>query len=382
MSRIAGSIAGAIEHPAALGSFTSWVRLVARSGGVDAAFWPRVAAVGISTLVTSPLRVFERVRYGHQVQRMELQPPLFIIGHWRTGTTHLHNLLCQDPQFGYLSTFQAMAPGFCLVGERWIQPWLARKLARSHPTREIDSMPLLLDGPQEEAFALANLTPCASLHVYALPRRAREIFAKYALLVGLSPREQDEWTRAYLTVLRKAALRCQGKQLVLKDPANTGRLRFLLSLFPAAKFVHIYRNPYRVFPSTLGVFRIVLRRTQLQHIEENEVEALVLEFYEQLMKKFLAERDAVPRGQLVEVRYEDLDADPLGVLRRVYEELALGDFEAVRPRFEKYLVSVRGFRKNTHRLDPAGIEKVNARWGFALDEWDYLRLEPATASAA
>lgn len=372
----------AFEHPVAMGSFRSWLRLASRSGGVDREFLPRLLAVAATTLLTSPLRLYETVRYGRLVRRTAIHPsPVFILGHWRTGTTHLHNLLCEDRQFGYLSTFQAMTPGFCLMGERRLKPLLARAAERDGRTREIDNIPLRLDAPQEESFAIANMTPFASLHVWALPRRAREIFARYVLFEGLPAAERAEWTAAYLTLLRKATLRSGGRRLVLKDPASTGRIPALLELFPEARFVHICRDPYRVFASTLKVYKIVLARTQLQAVSEPEIEELVLRFYEQLMRKYLAEKALIPPGRLVEVRYEELEAAPFDELRRVYDGLGLPGFAAAEPALRAYLESVHGFEKNRYRVDDAVIEKVNRRWQFALDAWKYPRLETASAVA-
>lgn len=370
----------AFEHPVALGSLRSWLRVLAASGGVDRPYVPRAAAVALTTLLTSPLRLYETLRYGRAVERTHIHPsPVFILGHWRTGTTHLHNMLCHDPQFGYISTFQALAPGFCLMGEKVIKPLLAWKTARDHPTREIDNMPLSLDGPQEEAFALANMTPCASLHLYSLPRRAEEIFDKYALLENLSPEELAEWKQAYLTLLRKATLRSGGKRLVLKDPANSGRLSTILELFPDARFIHICRDPYRILPSMVGVYRVVLPRSQLQRITLEEVEGLVLRFYAKLMRKYLRDRSLIAPGNLVEVRFEDLEQRPLEELSRVYDTLGLPGFAAAEPRVRAYLDSMRGFRKNPYRVDDDVIRKVNRHWGFALEAWGYRRLEPGSS---
>ena len=125
-----------VEHPLALGSFRVWIALLVRSGGIDREYVWRVLFVTLSTLLTSPLRVWERARYARAVRRTRIHPaPIFIVGHWRSGTTYLHNLLCQDQNFGFLTTFQAMAPGFCLTGDGMIKRLLARATAARHPTR-------------------------------------------------------------------------------------------------------------------------------------------------------------------------------------------------------------------------------------------------------
>jgi hypothetical protein len=344
---------------------------------VDREFLPRCLFVCASTVATSPLRLGERLRHGRAVRRTAIHPsPIFIVGHWRSGTTFLHHLLCRDRQFGYLTTFQAMAPGFFLIGGGRIKRFLERETRKRYPTRLIDNVPLLFDAPEEDEFALANMSPCSFLHGFSFPRRARYFFARYVLFEGTLQGELERWAATYRELLRKATFASGGKRLVLKNCANTGRIRVLLRLFPEAKFIHIYRNPYRVFLSTLHLHRTVLPRSQLQRIGPEEIGENVLWFYERLMKRYLDDRRLIPAGSLVEVRFEDLERAPLDELRRIYGELGLPGFAAAEPALRAYLRSVSGYRKNTYRLDPAAIEAVNRRWGFALDRWGYERLDP------
>jgi len=225
------------EHPLSLGSFLSWVRLVLTSEGVAREYVPRLLFVALTTFLTSPLRVYEHARYGGAVRRTAVHPsPVFVVGHWRTGTTHLHNLICRDENFGYVTTFQAMAPGFCLVGDGKIKKFLSGKAAKDHPTREIDNIPLSFDAPQEEDFAIANMSPYSFLHLYTFPRRAPYFFERYALFRDLPEKVRAEWTGIFMNIFQKATLRAGGKRLVLKNPAHCGRIRTLLELFPHARF--------------------------------------------------------------------------------------------------------------------------------------------------
>ncbi len=47
----------------------------------------------------------------------ETDPPIFIIGHWRSGTTLLHEILMLDDRFCCPSTYQCFAPGHFLLTE-------------------------------------------------------------------------------------------------------------------------------------------------------------------------------------------------------------------------------------------------------------------------
>ncbi len=364
------------EHPVALGSFRSWMRLLRSSEGIDRAYVPRVVFVSLTTLLTSPLRLWERVRYGRRIRGASIHPsPIFIIGHWRSGTTHLHNLMCQDENLGYLSTFQAMAPGFCLIGETAIKQFLAKKAKSRYPTRLIDNIPLAFDAPQEDEFALANLLPYSFIHAFSFPQQAQVFFERCVLFDGLSEATRSQWIDTYLTVLRKVSMRSGGKRLVVKNCAHTARIKTLLDLFPNAKFIHIHRNPYHVFLSTLYMHRTVLLRSQLQEIEPDQVEAHVLRFYDQLMRRFLADRSLIPAGNLVEIRFEDLEVSPLAQLRQVYDGLGLPGFAAAEPGFRSYIDSIADYKKNTYEMDGNVIEKVNQHWQFAFDQWGYDRLE-------
>ena len=371
-------LAAMVEHPVAMGSFRHWLRLLWSHKGMDARFLPRILFVTLTTLLTSPLRVYERMRFGRAVRRIQIQhEPVFIVGHWRTGTTYLHLLLCQDPQFGFVTTFQTLAPGFCLVGQGIIKRFVAYWLEKGHPTRLVDDVPLRFDAPQEEEFALTNVTPYSFLHVFSFPRQAADLFARTTLFEGLSPDALTEWSACYLEILRKATLHANGKRLMLKNCADAGRIRVLLELFPDAKFIHLYRNPYDLFLSTRRLWEVVLWRSQLQEIDAAEVDRLILQFYPQLMQQYLADRELVPAGNLVEVCFEEFEADPMAETRRIYETLDLPGFVEAEPEFHAYLASVADYKKNDYDLTTDVIDQDNRHWSFAFDTWGYQRLDPA-----
>ncbi|MFC2094811.1 sulfotransferase [Candidatus Bipolaricaulota bacterium] len=354
------------------------MRLLCGRQGIERAYIPRLLFVSLTTLLTSPLRLWEWIRYGRAIKKTAIHPsPIFIIGHWRSGTTHLHNLMCRDKNLGYLSTFQAMAPGFCIVGDKRIKRALAAMARRRYPTRLIDNIPLTFDAPQEDEFALATLSPYSFVHAFTFPKEAASFFAHYVVFEGISAAVRATWIRTYLAILRKATFQSGGRRLVSKNCGHSARIRTLLKLFPDAKFIFIHRNPYEVFLSTVHMHKTVIPRSQLQDADPDQIEARVLQFYQQLMQRYLADRSLIPEGNLVEIGYDDLEASPVDQVRHVYEALDLPGFEAAEPEFRLYIESVSDYKKNAYEMTDDIVATVNAHWQVAFDAWGYEQLEAA-----
>lgn len=369
------------QQPLALGSLRNWLKLLWTSGGVDRVFLRRALFVSAVSSLTVPLRVWQRFRYPDPSENGSLDAaPIFVLGHWRSGTTLLHQLLCKDPGLGYVSTFQSIAPEWFLVAGGMMRRWVARRVP---PFRAMDNVPLSLDDPQEEEFAVAEMSPFSFYHQWSFPRNARQYFEKYVLFDNVSESVVAAWKKTYLSILHKAAWRSGRNRLVLKNPVNMARIRVLLDLFPDARFIHIYRNPYTVFLSTRHFFHSLLATTQLQKTGREEIEANVLWFYEQMMRRFLAERDLIAPENLVEVRFERFEVDPLGELRGAYARLGLPGFAAAEDAFREHLASLDGYRRNRYELDGDAIRSVEKHWGFALERWGYgLPAEDSSLSIA
>jgi hypothetical protein len=108
---------------------------------------------------------------------------------------------------------------------------------------------------------------------------------------------------------------------------------------------------------------------------------MILTVYEAMMRRFFQERSLIPQGHLVEVRFEDLERDPLGELARIYDRLALPGFDAAEPAFRDYVRSQQNYRKNRLNLSPEDRARVEQRWAFAFAELGYPTLDDPGADA-
>jgi hypothetical protein len=360
----------------AIAQFTPFpvLRRLIRRHGVDERYRRRARRRLITSAIAEPLRWWERLRYGRQLRGTAIHPePVFLLGYGRSGTTHLHNLLWKDPQFGVVSNYQASLQPIALTGRGWMERYLAGRIPTRRP---MDNVAITLDGPQEEEIALLNSTEHSPLHFMSFPRALPGIYDPYVCELGRDHEKLEGFRRAYMDVLRKATLLSAGKRLVLKTPTNTARIPFLLETFPNAKLVHIVRNPYLVFQSMRNMYRKILPGEALQEFDWNDIDAWMAQAYVSVMGRYLDDRKQVPKGQLFEVRFEELDERPLEVLPQLYEALGLGGFERALPEFERYLGQLGTFEKNRFEFPTDVVEAVHQHWGFALDAFGYPRIQP------
>lgn len=358
------------KQPLAGSSLTNWIRLLWENHfAIDLKYLPRALYVIFIIIITIPFRIFEKIRFDKIVNKTTVKDPIFIIGHWRSGTTYLHNIMSKDKNLAHVSTFQTMAPGIFLGWKNLFEPIVEKSLPE---TRPMDNVKMAPEFPYEEEYAIANLSPYSFHHGWYFPKNMACYYKKFVLFDNVSEEVIGEWKKTYLYFLKKVTLQ-SGKRLLLKGLVNTARVKLLLEIFPNAKFIHIYRNPYEVYFSTMKLYKNILPIFAFHDISEKEIEKNVLDFYEKMYQKFFDEKDLIPDGNLVEIRYEDFIQDPLEELKRIYSELDIPSFEKSKEDFKKYIASQSEYEKSKYKLDDETREKIYSKWKFTIDKWEYGR---------
>jgi len=331
----------------------------------------RLVGTAIQT-VRFPFSTMEGVRHNGAIRRHELShPPIFLIGHWRSGTTHLHNLMSHDPQFGYLK-FSETAMPLDMIGPIL---WSARRVInRSLPkTRGFDEVKLALDEPQEEEMALGNLQEIGYYSIYHFPPHMARHRDRSLFFEDVSEEELDRFKRNYEFLVRKVAYVKKGQRLLFKNPPSTTRMEMILEMFPDAKFIHIVRNPWPVFSSTCAKFPRLYNAFAWQSFADVDIPGFVLETYEKVMRRYLSDRNrlGLSPGQLAETSYEKITSDPLGEIGRLYDQLGIGGKKGGLREIGDYVSSLREYSRNVHRIAPEHARAIRDRWGFAFKEWGY-----------
>ncbi len=345
----------------------NWRALRCLEPTIERKFWKRWAAVSICSLLNSGLGLLESLVARRRIDRARLpQPPVFILGHWRSGTTLLHELLAGDEQFTAPNLYQCSFPSHFLLTERWLAPLTARWQPRMRP---MDAMRNGWDAPAEEELALL-LTLRSPYLVSAFPDAPDRVQPLESLTKGLSAAELDDWKRCYRRFLQKLTLK-SARRLVLKSPANTSRVPLLLELFPDAQFIHIVRNPYDVFSSTMHLHRVLSRGNSFTSQPPADLEERVLTGYLAMYQSYHLYRVKIPAGRRYELRFEDLERDPVGELERLYAHFDWPGRDQIAERLAPLLQQHRSFEKNRFNLTDDQRRRVAERWEPAFLRYGY-----------
>jgi len=351
----------------------SFLKIAYNNGGINARGSLKIPGWLLKTILFEPLRWIELATYNKKINQFTItKAPVFILGFYRSGTSYLHEFFTQDDRFGYHSNFQMMFPEIMLSSEKWMAPvfdTIFRLFKLEDPVHRI---PLSLRFPGEEDGAMTtSLSPRGAVWGYFFPNKMIDYFNKYVLFENIPASEIEAWKQEYVFLLKKISLANHNKQLVLKSPPNTARIKLLLSLFPNAKFVFIHRNPYEVYASNKRFWKVTHKIYALGGTKSVDINSIILDTYAQTMNRYLMEKYLVPQDQLLELAYEDFIKRPVTCMKAAYETLQIDDFSYCENKMTTFAALQKEFKPIDHKLPPDELTMVSKKLEPLIRHWNY-----------
>ena len=279
---------------------SAWRSLLSENGwDVALTRWPLAVSVSAATVANSVLASLQSLLFRRRIDAVQLaDDPIFIVGHWRSGTTLLHELLAMDPRHAYPDTYACLAPSHFLISRHLVTWWLQFLMPTRRP---MDNVRVGWKQPQEDEWALCLLGLPSPYRTVAFPRRLPQC-PEYLTLRELTETARQNWDNTFLRFLKCVAWGQKPGRLVLKSPTHTARVAQLRKLFPNARFVHVVRDPLTVFPSTLRLWTRLATDHGLQLPDQQELESYVLDSFVEMYEAFDAQRGEIPPNRLCDVR--------------------------------------------------------------------------------
>ncbi|MFR9649654.1 MAG: sulfotransferase [Rikenellaceae bacterium] len=352
-----------------VGASWSTFNKVAKGQVVDKEYRTKFHLTRALCWLLSATHPIERAIYRKRVEPKESTcDPLFVLGHWRSGTTFVHNLLSCDKRFGYTTTYQTVFPNAMLFGQSLFKGTMQKVMPDKRP---VDGLELRPDLPQEEEFALSAMMPYSYYNFWMFPQSMMEYADKYLLMNNLTTEQREQFDENFKKLVKLSLHNTGGERYLSKNPPHTGRVKELLEIFPNAKFIYLMRNPYTVFESTRSFFTGTIKPLQFQKISDEQLTENFVDIYARLYDKYQSDKELIPEGNLIEMKFEDFEVDPVAQMKRIYDTLSLEGFEEALPAIKEYVGEKRSHKKNKYKYAPETVEIVEKRWGKALSDWGY-----------
>ena len=341
--------------------FVRFIRIIFKYGGISARGFAHLLPWLVKLILFEPLRWVEHLVSANRIARTPIDhPPVFILGHYRSGTTFLQRIFSRDTRFGTMNTFDDAFPDIMLLFEKPLKPLLQWISDRLHAQNLFHRIPFSWSHPGEEDLSLvALLSPQAASWGFLFPKKFISIFDSLFFLKN--EKMIRVWKKEYQYLLQKLTLKHNGKTLLLKSPPNTARVRELLELFPGARFIYLHRDPAEVFISTQRLWRVVQRAHVLGSTSGVNTEECVYYTMALFQRNWDTDKKELPVNRYIEVDYHQLINHPADIMQQIYTHLELPDFAATEKAIQTFLAGQKKYKTIDHVLSEDQRKEIQHR---------------------
>ena len=195
-------------------------------------------------------------------------------------------------------------------------------------------------------------------------------FDEFLDMEGCKPDDLDRWRRDMKRFVQSLTLQKQGKRLIMKSPPHTGRIAELAKLFPGASSSTSCAIPYDIFPSTRRLWVSLDWAQGFQHPHYKNLDEYVFHAFERMYRGFHKQCGAIPANQLCQLKYEDLERDPMASSANL-RAARIGRFRNGSSQIEAIVGGQKDYKKNQHELEPELRSEIRRRWSDYFERYGY-----------
>jgi len=336
------------------------LKIVIKNGGISFNYSLRLLTHILRSVIFEPFRLIELIIFNNKINNHEItQDPIFIIGHWRSGTSHLQKLLRQDKNNTSIGIFSSIFSSSFILTSTIIKPLVQKVCDVLEVEYSIQRTPLDLDYPGELDTGLCFLP---NEHSYTWGHMFPAHFKKYMddCVFNDDSILMSKWLDDYDYLIKKVSYYSKGKRVIVKSPGDTGRIKYLQQRYPRARFVYIHREPLEVYHSNVFLWTKLRDQFCLQSLTDEQIHKNIVQTYPKLINRYIEQREQIKKGFLVEITFKQLIEEPLKTIEKTYSTLDLGVIPVEELKIE--------INKNTYEtneyITPQNLEsELKSTWG-------------------
>ena len=344
-------------------SLINYIKVIL-SNNVSSKYYLHVFLTFLVVLLISPFQLIDKIIFFFKRNNQKNSDPIFIVGHWRSGTTLLHNLLSLNKNIGFINTYNS------LFINNIYTSFLFKTLMKITMPKErpSDKIKLDVDLPQEDEFAVSNYVNISHYNFFFFPNDYKKFYSES---IRFDNNKSSMWLNAYCKLLKRVNLYTNKSKIIVKNPSNTARIKYLLKKYPNAKFIHIYRNPVYVYLSTFKFFSELFPSVNLQNIDDKLLHELIIYNYREMYKDYYEQKKLIPKENLIEIRFEDFKKDSLSYLNKIHKKFDLELSEDLLSEYKRYLNSQKSHIMNTYKIKKSILNEIKKEYSNSFIKMKY-----------
>jgi len=265
--------------------------------------------------------------------RQQVERPVFIVGHARSGTTLAHRLLSADGDtFSYFLYWEMFFPSLLqkkiiralgYLDEKWLGRIANKRLVawddkKYGKYRHMHDMSLWNSEEDQFVMRAAFVTQQWSLDIPMMD--VIDIFHVDEMV----PKKRRRWLHHYRECVKRQLLLNGGNKIHLsKNPVMSGWVETLIETFPDARIVVMMRDPAQCIPSVLKLVEISWKGKGWRRADyARSLQILTDISFESFLHpaEVLAHHAATPQ---VVVDYRELTTEPHATVQKIYRALGM-----------------------------------------------------------
>jgi hypothetical protein len=237
--------------------------------------------------------------------------------------------------------------------------------------RPMDNVEINFNEPQEDEFPIFRMTGLSPLEDLFFPKNENYFLSNKNDFLPKTPQELSTWIEALKFYYKKLFFVSQ-KRIISKNPFHSLRIDLLKQIFPEAKFIHIKRNPHKVIPSTINLWKLFgsennyLKKQLFFPTEE------VIEVYQRMLNKIETSFNKLDKTDYFEVKYEDLTINPIKIIKNIYEHFSINFNSSIENEINTLLEKNCTYQTNTYPKNIILETLINKKLKDILQKEKYI----------